>query len=160
VLPCGAEFFAEGSLLRSGALACFFLLHAIPGCDSKKPPTHPQVRLRSVTLNPHSVAERTASLKRSVDSIVKSLSAFQDEARSNAALPTIEEAATAVIGLKLDRLPESHKSAMIEVVRPMVHKMVQVLKGLYKLPGVQAIIEPSISPMLSRLQAFANVKAD
>ena len=64
------------------------------------------------------------------------------------------------IGLKLDRLPESHKSALIDVVKPMVNKLVQVLKGLYKLPGVQALIEPSITPMLSRLQAFANVKAD
>ena len=38
--------------------------------------------------------------------------------------------------------------------------MLRVLKGLYKLPGVQAIIEQSVVPMLSRLQAFANVKAD
>lgn len=137
-----------------------FLLNAVPGCDSKKPQINPQISLPSVTLNPPSVEELTESLKRSVDSIVESLSAIKDETSSHATLPLIDEATTAVIGLKLDRLPESHKPAMIELVRPMVNRMVQVLKGLYKLPGVQAIIEPSISPMLSRLQAFANVKAD
>jgi hypothetical protein len=36
----------------------------------------------------------------------------------------------------------------------------QVLKRQYKIPGVQAILEPMVSPMLSRLQAFAQIEVD
>ena len=95
-----------------------------------------------------------------VDELAQSLSVVTGEATANVAMLKIDEATTTVVGLKLARLPESHRSAMMDLVKPMVNKLVQVLKGLYKLPGVQAIIEPSITPMLSRLQAFANVKAD
>ncbi len=34
------------------------------------------------------------------------------------------------------------------------------LNRTYKLPGVQAILEPQVSSMLSRLQAFAEIKVD
>jgi len=75
------------------------------------------------------------TLTRTVDELAQSLGPVRDEAAANAALLKIEEATATVVGLKLARLPESHKSAMIDLVKPMVNKLVQLLKGLYKLPG-------------------------
>ncbi|HUP77507.1 MAG TPA: hypothetical protein VM260_03030 [Pirellula sp.] len=139
-------------------MVLFFVFFFVPGCDTKQKQS--QITMPAVTLNPPTVEELTERLMRTVDELAQSLGDIRDEATANAALLKIEEATVTVVGLKLSRLPDSHKSAMIDLVKPMVNKLVQVLKGLYKLPGVQAIIEPSITPMLSRLQAFANVKAD
>ena len=153
------EAFPAQAIVRSVlgiVLLSFFVF--VPGCDTKQKQT--QVTMPTVTVNPPSVEELTETIKRTVDELAQSLGDVRDEAAANAVLLKIEEATTTVIGLKLARLPESHKTAMMDLVKPMVNNLVQVLKRLYKLPGVQAIIEPSVTPMLSRLQAFANVKAD
>jgi len=153
------EAFPEREIVRLVlGLVLVFVFFFVPGCDNKQKSS--QITMPTVTLNPPSIEELTETLKRTVDELAQSLGDVRDEAAANAALLKIEEATATVVGLKLARLPESHKSAMIDLVKPMVNKLVQVLKGLYKLPGVQAIIEPSVTPMLSRLQAFANVKAD
>jgi cytoskeletal protein RodZ len=114
----------------------------------------------AVTVSPPSAEELSSTLKSSVESVSEALSKIVDHTNVQEALGTIEEATSAVIAMKLDRLPESHKAVLTTQVKPMAIKMAGELKKLYKMPGVQATIEPAISPMLSRLQAFANVSAD
>lgn len=155
--PNPRDVFQKGIVAFALGVGLVFALGSVCGCNTKK---SAPFSLPPVTSNPPSVGDLTESLKTIVDRVVASLNEVKDEASSQAVLPLIEEATTSVIGMGLDRLPESHKSGMIDAVRPMVNQLVQVLKRLYKLPGVQAVIEPAISPVLSRLQAFANVKAD
>ncbi|MEQ1828196.1 MAG: hypothetical protein ABL921_19710 [Pirellula sp.] len=118
------------------------------------------VRVPALVSNPPSVDELTSNLANTVDSLGKVFETIQDESTANSALGSIEEATNMVISWKLDRLPENYKTDMMNDVKPMVWKLVGSLKRLYKIPGVQAIIEPAVSPLLSRLQAFANVAAD
>ena len=126
----------------------------------RRVPQTGQVRVPTAITNPAGIEELTRDLNYTVDSVLEGLRKISDPVNAQNALATIEDATSTVISLKLDRLPDSHKSTLMIVVKPMVDRIVKVLKGLYKLPGVQAIIEPAISPMLSRLQAFANVSAD
>lgn len=93
-------------------------------------------------------------------SLSEALAAIQDEATAQNAAPAIDQANALIIEMGLDRLPATHKLELIDRVKPMVIHLANDLKRIYRIPGVQAYIEPAISPMLSRLHALANVPAD
>lgn len=118
------------------------------------------LRIPTVVENPMSIEEISRTMQTTANSITVALEKISDHTQVQESLKAIDDSTTTVIALKLDRLPESHKSALKEEVKSIVVKMMGQLKKLYKLPGVQAIVEPAISPLLSRLQAFANVSAD
>jgi hypothetical protein len=120
----------------------------------------PGVQIPKPLANPPNMEQLGADLANVVDTIVLTLGGISDDTTAYASLPAIEDATRLIISFKLDRLPDSYRAKMMPDVKPMVSRLVGILKKLYKLPGIQAIIEPSISPFLSRLQAFANVPAD
>jgi hypothetical protein len=120
----------------------------------------PAVLMPETLVNPPSKEELMKEIGLIVDSLATTLESVQDLATANQSLAGIEKATDQVLALNLQRLPKNYQPDMMEDVKPMVFRLVRILKNLYKLPGVQAIVEPSVSPLLSRLQAFANVPVD
>jgi DNA-binding IclR family transcriptional regulator len=109
------------------------------------------------TESPEQILE---SLDKVRENVIFTIGQISDMDTAAQALPAIDEAALVVISHKLERLPEDYKQTMQPEVRKIAVELTSTFKRLYKIPGVQAIIEPTISPLLSRLQAFANLSVD
>ncbi len=117
----------------------------------------PLVPLDASTLDPSELTKNIAQL---TNDLVKILEQIQDEADARNSEPAIEDTTQRTIALKLERIPESIQVECLPSVKQSVEGLMQTLKRQYKIPGVQAILEPMVSPMLSRLQAFAKIQVD
>jgi hypothetical protein len=117
----------------------------------------PIAPLDAATLDPQKLTE---SISQIVADLSGSLEQIEDEAGARMTEPAIEAATASVVALSLERIPESVQTECLANVKPTVEGLMQVLKRQYKIPGVQAILEPMVSPMLSRLQAFAQIEVD
>jgi len=117
----------------------------------------PLVPLDAATLDPQ---ELTESIAQVTADLGKLLEQIQDEAGARMTESAIEVITQRVVALNLERIPESIQVECLTKVKPTVEALMQVLKRQYKIPGVQAILEPMVSPMLSRLQAFAQIQVD
>lgn len=115
----------------------------------------PITPLDAATVDPQ---ELTADISQIVAKLSESLQQVQDESGARMTAAAIEHATEQVLALRLERIPESIQNACSIEVKPIVEKLMQILNRQYKLPGVQAILEPMISPMLSRLQAFTKIE--
>jgi uncharacterized alpha-E superfamily protein len=117
----------------------------------------PLVPLDAATLDPQELTQSIAQLTADLGKLVEQI---QDEAGARRTESGIEAITQRVIALNLERIPESIQVECLAQVKPSVEALMQVLKRQYKIPGVQAILEPMVSPLLSRLQAFAQIQVD
>ena len=86
----------------------------------------------------------------------EALNNISDEASAEAALPTLDEAATNLEGLveTAKELPEAGLSAVSEAAGSAMTQMQDLINKAYELPGVEAILEPVISRLMEAITAL------
>jgi len=56
--------------------------------------------------------------------------------------------------MNLDSMPDAARSSLGSMVGPTVDKLEGATGALYKIPGVQGVVEPMLNPLLERLRGL------
>lgn len=97
----------------------------------------------------------TTGLTKTLTDLTTGLAGIKDEAGAKGFVETITKAQSDIRGMELDSLNGAAKTTVGGVLRPLLEKIQAALATAYKIPGVQAAIEPAIKPLLETLQAVA-----
>ena len=90
-------------------------------------------------------------------SATDALSGVTDAASAEAALPALEEVSGKLGGLNdvVSRLPDAAKGPIGGIVSTGLASVQPLIEKVSAIPGVGAIIEPIVTPMLEMLQGMA-----
>ncbi len=95
----------------------------------------------------------TDKVSSSMGDLTSAIGGITDEASAKSALEGITGATESLSGLNLDALTGDAKSAIGTAASPLLEKLNAVLETAYAIPGVKAIIEPVVAPLLGKLSA-------
>lgn len=109
-------------------------------------PSLPQAELPDLT-------DLKRSLSTSFEGLTNTLEGIKDVDGAKNALAKIEEAASAYTKLEVDKLPAASKTLIVPFIKPYLTRLLEVVEGLYKIPGVKEVIEPALGPMVKAVQA-------
>lgn len=112
----------------------------MPGIDGVEMPTVESLSTKATD----SLSELTAAI-----------SGIDSEASATSALDKINAARETFNNLGVDKLPEAAQSKFGGIVQPLLEKLKSALEAAYAIPGVQAILEPKIGPLMETLEGFA-----
>lgn len=110
-------------------------------------PEVPKVELPDLT-------DLKKSLSTNFEGLTSTLEGIKDVDGAKSALAKIEEAATSYTNLKVDKLPAAAQSLLGPFIKPYLTKILEVVEGLYKIPGVKDVIEPALGPMVKAVQSI------
>jgi hypothetical protein len=93
------------------------------------------------------------SLSSNFEGLTTTLEGIKDVDGAKSALAKIEEAATSYTNLGVDKLPAAAQTTLVSFIKPYLTKILEVVEGLYKIPGVKDVIEPALAPMVKAVQS-------
>lgn len=144
-----------GKLLPLAALAAVGWLgyqYLMPGSDtnvaSDKASTINQIDASKIDVD-----SLTGKVTSSMGDLTSAIGGITDEASAKTALEGITGATESLGGLNLDALTGDAKSAIGGAASPLLDKLKAALETAYAIPGVKAIIEPIVGPLLGKLAA-------
>jgi len=95
-----------------------------------------------------------AAIKDSVGSVTSSLSGISDVESAQAAAESITAATGSLDNINLDGMGDAGKQQVTGMLGGLVGSVESALETAYKIPGVQAVIEPAIAPFLEKLRGL------
>jgi len=101
-----------------------------------------------------SLDDVTVDLNTSFGDLTDSIRGVSDEASARLVLPKLKQATTAFDTLKLGSLPTAAQTSVGGVLGPLLEKVKSALETAYAIPGVRAILEPAIGPLLEKVGVF------
>jgi len=142
-----------GKLLPLAVLAVVGWLgyqYLVPGGDtnvaSDKASTTNEVDASKINVD-----ELTGKVTTSMGDLTSQIGGITDEASAKSAVEGITGATESLGGLNLDALTGDAKSTIGGAASPLLDKLKAALETAYAIPGVKAIIEPIVSPILGTL---------
>jgi hypothetical protein len=145
-----------GKLLPLAALAIVGWLgyqYLMPGTDTEVASDKAST-VNEVDASKIDVDQLTGKMTTSMDELTSSIGGITDEASAKSAVETITGATESLGGLNLDSLTGDAKSAIGGAASPLLDKLKAALETAYAIPGVKAIIEPIVSPLLGTLSGI------
>ena len=101
------------------------------------------------------VEELQGKLTSSVGDMTSALGEIKDADTATAAVEKLKGAASGLEGLGLDKLPDAAKGPLAGAVGPLLEKLKSAVETAYAIPGVKAVIEPVVGPVLEQLTGLA-----
>lgn len=98
--------------------------------------------------------EGVSTITENVTSVTDSLSGITDVDSAKAAAETITGATGALDGINLDTMGEAGKTQVEGMMGGLIGGIEKALETAYAIPGVQAVIEPAITPFLDKLRGL------
>lgn len=95
-----------------------------------------------------------STLTDTVGGVTSSLSGITDVESAQTAAESITAATGTLEGLNLDSMGEAGKAQVTGMLGGLVGGIESALETAYKIPGVQAVIEPAIGPFLEKLRGL------
>ena len=116
----------------------------------------PDVNLPNVNVDlpEFNLGQVNTDLTKSFGGLTDAIGGIKDEASARLVLPKLKEATDLFDGLNLDNAPAAAKTGIAATLQTLVEKIKTALETAYKIPGVRAIIEPSVGPFLEKVAAF------
>ncbi len=107
--------------------------------------------------NPASVTELTSMTTKALGSLTTALGGITDEATAKAALPSLQDIARQIDGVKTAAavLPSEAKTPIAQLVAGTLPSIVAAVERATGIPGAGAIITPVLEPMVANLGALA-----
>ena len=95
-----------------------------------------------------------AGIQKSVGDVTTSLSGITDVESAQEAVGSITAATDALDGIDLDSMGEAGKTQAVGMLGGLITGIESALETAYKIPGVQDVIEPAITPFLDKLRGM------
>jgi Bacterial protein of unknown function (DUF937) len=91
-----------------------------------------------------------------ISDVTSTIGGISDVPSANAALPKIDSLASRINEFQkvVKGLPEPVRNQLVNAVRSFAPKFSELLEKAYAIPGVKAILEPKVSSLLDKLEAF------
>lgn len=90
----------------------------------------------------------------SFSKLQETLAGITDEASARAAVPQIEGLEKSFSNYAFDQLPEGQLSQLSGLLAPLVENIRTALESAYKIPGVQAILEPVVDSLMQKVTQY------
>jgi hypothetical protein len=144
-----------GKLLPLAALAIVGWLgyqYLMPGGDTSVA-SDKATSATTIDASKIDVDSLTGKVTTSMGDLTSAVGGITDEASAKSAVEGITGATESLGGLNLDSLTGDAKSAIGGAASPLLDKLKAALETAYAIPGVKAIIEPIVGPILGKLAA-------
>jgi hypothetical protein len=105
------------------------------------------------------VASVTKNVTGALSSMTDTLSGLTDAASVQAALPKITEWGTTLAGIKgmVDKLPESARTQIANLVRSSTGKLSEQFSRILMIPGVSDQVRPALEGIVNQLSSIGNL---
>ncbi|KAA5541819.1 DUF937 domain-containing protein [Roseiconus nitratireducens] len=97
----------------------------------------------------------TDTLNESFGNVTKSIAGISDVESAQAAVPEIKQFKDKLTELGLDTLSEQNPTQLASLMAPLVEKLRSAIETAYKIPGVEAILQPAMDGLMQRLGSYA-----
>ncbi|MCU0707838.1 MAG: DUF937 domain-containing protein [Pirellula sp.] len=134
-----------------GYLGYNFLFNRPQDATTAVAPTTPVPEVPKVDLP--DLTDLKKSLSGNFEILTNTLEGIKDVDGAKSALTKIEEAASSYNKLGVDKLPAAAQTLLGPFIKPYLTRLLEVVEGLYKIPGVKDVIEPVLGPMVKAVQA-------
>jgi hypothetical protein len=86
--------------------------------------------------------------------LTDSITAISDEASAQSAIPQIEELTKKIAAYGFDKMPAEGTAVLQGILRPLIEKLKAAIETASKIPGVNAILEPTVGELMKSVSAF------
>ena len=86
--------------------------------------------------------------------LTDAITGITDEASAQATIPQIEDLTKAIGAYGFDKMPAEGTSVLQGILRPLIEKLKAAIETASKIPGVNAILEPTVGELMKSVSAF------
>jgi hypothetical protein len=86
--------------------------------------------------------------------LTDAITGITDEASAQATIPQIEDLTKAIGAYGFDKMPAEGTSVLQGILRPLIEKLKAAIETASKIPGVNAILEPTVGELMKSVSAY------